>query len=112
MDVTVSAPVEAIPSQAFFGIVKPNEPVERRLVVRFADPAKAPDAATATWSHDLGKRLRVSCRATSAAFWETTVRLSPDGATGMLSGTIHLSFADRGLPGVEIPVRAMVEEKQ
>ena len=112
VDVVVSSPVEAIPSEAFFGVVKANHPVERRLVIRFADAAKAPDVAAATWSHDLGTRLQVSCRTTSARFWEATVRLSPGGVTGILSGTIHLSFPDGGLPGVEIPVRAMVREEQ
>jgi len=106
------SPVEAVPSQMFFGTVEPGRAAKQTTLLRFAPGVAPPDPATCKVSHDLGERFHLERSTSSKGFWTLTGSLAPgDGDEDrVVAGTVDVRFESPLLPRITIPVSARVRK--
>jgi hypothetical protein len=112
IELTIAAPVEAIPARLFFGAVERGRPTQSRVLLRVSSDVTLSSLDSIRLQHDLGDQLRLNCSAGSSKdYWELAAVLTPGHeASSILRGTIEVRFDEGGLPPLIIPVLARVPE--
>ncbi len=108
----LSALVEAVPAQMFFGGVEANKPATHKVLLRFAANAEPAEPADITLRHDLGDHLLLTCTRESPGNWTLagTLNLNGEPAGAFMEGKIDVAFKNPELSSLELPVFARVRQ--
>lgn len=108
----LTAPVEVIPGQIFFGNVTAGVATRYRLLLRFTPDAVPTDENIVEFAHDLGDRLQVSCSKKGGENWEIAATLTSPETDGekFVEGKLTIKFRRGNLPTLEVPVYAKVNK--
>jgi hypothetical protein len=106
----LTAPVEAIPAQMFFGNVTAGVEAKYRLLLRFTPDAIPADENVVELAHDVGEQMRVTCSKKDGGNWQIAATLTAPEKDGekFIEGKLTIKFKQGNLAAIEVPVYAKV----
>jgi hypothetical protein len=108
VELAVNAPVEASPSQVFFGRIAAGQPATEEVVLSFW-PGYAPnDASEISATCDSAHPVELRWTRLADRVWKLSVVLMPDAGEEFLSGMVAIGFADERLPPLSLELHGMV----
>ncbi len=107
----VISPVVAIPEQFFFGTVGVGEEVERIVTLRFTPDAIPANPETVTLDHNLGEVFELEWEKTTGSIWRLRAVLGMKLPETLAAPKVSISFSDKSLPSLVLPVYAVVESE-
>ena len=108
VNMDVVPPVRAVPSQLFFRNVVAGRSATCKVLVIFQDGFVPEDIDAVSLQSDLPKELELRCTHTNGRIWELMAVLTPRQSTTVVNGTARVTFRDKRLATLELPVGAII----
>jgi len=103
----VISKLDVRPEQLFFGIVEPNSVTKKTLLLTFRDDIR-PMVDVST---DLGDVVSWQWITQESTTWILEVSFRAKGITGVIEGSLSLTFPDSDIDAKRIALKAMIKER-
>ncbi len=105
----ITAPVQVIPAQFFFGRIPLGKPATRKVVVVFARNAVPESPQEISFRCEPSDLVQLAWSRSHGRFWELVATLTPRDGSDAAEGMVEIEFPGERLPKLEIPVHALVQ---
>lgn len=100
----VTSAVTAIPSQLFFGRIKPGETADTTVKIQFSPGSTPKDLSKIAFKHNFGDQLNLRWLKTDGDVWELNAELTLRDGEELSGQKLSVAFSESGLPSLDLPI--------